>query len=193
MMGWRAGLIAAGFCAFSGVGLAQTCADVKTFDFRNATIEVAARDDGGHAGVDSFHLRDGVAFTSDDPDSPDAHDWRVNVVLDRTVHPEAQTWLRVLVLEKDHLTGSGSWYYVLAFGCRNGKVSRVFQYVSLNVSLQHLDDAEIDLHQAVRLPGDSQAEPSWHCDLVYRWSAAEHRYIRAARNCGAGAGNGNPQ
>ena len=187
----RLALVMAACSVFASVSRAQTCTDVKTFDFRNATIQVASRIVRDPSAVDSFPLRDGVAFTSDDPDSPDAHDWRVKLILDRTVHPESDTWLRVLELEKDHLTGSGSWYYVLAFDCRKGNVERVLQYGSLNMSLRHLDDTEIDLHQAVRLPEGSGGEPNWHCDVIYRWSSTDHAYGRPARNCGAGPGDAN--
>jgi hypothetical protein len=140
--------------AFSIPAWTQICADVQSFDFRNATIQTASHDEGSHRGAESFHLRKGVAFISDDPDSLKFHDWRVDLLVDRTVHPDSSTWVRVIVLVKDHLTGTGTWSYVMAFGCQKGSLVRIFEYSSEAVELKHLDDEKLELDQAALNPKD---------------------------------------
>jgi hypothetical protein len=178
------GLLA--FCLFSNSAWAQRCVDVRHFDFKNATIYTAPYDEGSHTGADSFRLRDGTAFLSEDPLSSKSHDWQVDLLDDREVHPDPTTWLHVIVLDRDHLTGTGTWYYVMAFSCNNGRLIRRFQYSSEGVSLEHLDDQTLQLYQAIWAPTDSHASPSKHQELVYKWNAKEHRYRRVSTISGKG-------
>lgn len=165
---------------------AQSCSDIRSFDFKNATIITAARDDGSRQEVDSFHFQNGKGFTSDDPDNPQEHDWQLELDSDHLVHPDPSMWLRVIEFDRDHITGTGDWYYVMAFTCRNGHLFRVFQYSSEGVSLKHLDGSNLELYDAVWALNDAHCCPSRHSEIVYQWDAGSHRYHRISMTFGNG-------
>jgi len=178
-------LAALTFSLFSNSAWAQACADVRRFDFRNATIHVGSSDKNElqtlfnepHRLALTFHLRDGVALSYDDPSAKSGTpDWKAELVLDREVHPEPSIWIHVIVLEDVHMTGTGTWNYVMAFGCDKGRLVRKFQFTSEGVSLKHLDDQTLQLYQGIWLPTD----PSRHRELIYKWDARVHQYRLAA-------------
>jgi hypothetical protein len=171
----------------SGTARAQACRDIRQFNFKNAAIPIAAPDDGGRSGPDLFHLHDGAGFLSDDPDSAQSHDWGLQLIADRLAHPDPSTWIRVIVVDKDHLTGTGDWRYVMVFGCRNGSLVSIFQYGSEGVELKHLSDQRLDLYQAVWTKDDAHCCPSRHVDIVYRWDTQQHRYRKAISVSGPGS------
>jgi hypothetical protein len=163
---------------------AQTCIDIQKFDFRNATIHIAIHDEnkatglfnGSEGMVDVFHLKGGVGFQSDDPDNAASHDWQINLVTTHLLHPDNITWVRVVELERDHLTGTGLWSYVLAFTCAQGRLRRIFQYSGQGVSLEHFDDRTLNLYQAVWSGDDSHMDPSHHRELIFSWDDQEHDF-----------------
>lgn len=178
-------------CSFSNAAWPQTCADVRQIDFRNATIHIGSLDanerktefDGPAPSPDLFRLHNGVALINQGSSTPD---WQVDLVADRVVHPDPSTWLRVVVLDKDHLTGTGTWDFILAFGCSHGSLVRLFQYSSEGVSLKHLDDQNLLIYQAIWKPEDAHCCPGSHIELSYQWSPRQHRYRRVAAVPGDG-------
>lgn len=86
----------------------------------------------------------------------------------------------MIVVDKDHLTGTGDWHYVMAFGCRNGLLVSIFQYGSEGVELRHLSGQRLDLYQAVWTKDDAHCCPSGHVDIVYKWDAQQHKYRKAS-------------
>jgi hypothetical protein len=159
---------------------AQACDDVRHFDFRDAHIQIAATDDGGNSGPAVFHLHQGIAYLSDNPESAQSHDWSINLIVDRLAHLDPAVWIRVIVLDKNHLSGTGDWHYIMAFDCRKGSLHRLFQYGSEGVTLKHLDSRGLQLYQAVWAPNDAHCCPSMHADLRYEWSRQEQRFDRTA-------------
>jgi hypothetical protein len=186
------GLLA--LCLLSNSAWAQRCVDVRHFDFKNATIRVGTYDENELQTLFNsrspfeytFHLHDGIAYLSDDPGSLKSHDWQVDLLEDREVHPDPRTWLHVIVLDRDHLTGTGTWYYVLAFSCNNGHLIRQFQFSSGGVILKSPDDQTLHLYQTIWALNDSHADPSGERELVYKWNAKEHRYRRVPTISGNG-------
>jgi hypothetical protein len=178
----RAAILIFAACLLSPSMPAQTCANIRTFDFRNATIHIAVHDTDGKTSVseskddsaESIRLHDGAGFSSDG--EAGAHDWRITSIENHLLHPDAKTWVRVIVLDKNHLTGTGDWRYIMAFTCADGSLVRLFQYGSEGVSLKHVEDRALVLYQAVWGSEDAHAEPSEHRELAYRWSATDHRY-----------------
>jgi hypothetical protein len=170
----------------SGAVRAQTCGDIRSFDFRNASIPIAAKDEGGSSGPDLFRLQNGRGFSSGDPDSAQSHDWQLDLVTDRLEQPDHLTWIRVIVVNKDHLTGTGSWQYVMAFDCQHGSLVSLFQYGSEGVELKRLSEETLVLYQAIWKKGDPHCCPSGHTVLAYRWNPSRHRYERASSKSGPG-------
>ena len=166
---------------FLNTSQAQICTDIRRFDMRNATIHMSAQDDGGKLAPPVFHLHDGV----DRIFEFGSLEWQVELDSDRTVHPDAATWLRVVMLEDVHMGGSGTLNFVLAFDCEKGRLVRLFQYGSEGIRLKHLDDRTLALDQAVPGPDDSDASPSEYCEVIYQWVARDHRYHHTGKDrCG---------
>jgi hypothetical protein len=188
-------LVALTFCLFSNSAWSQACANIRRFDFRNATIHVGSFDtnkltnlfNDSRGQALTFRLRNGIALTYDDPTSKaGTPDWQAELVMDREVHPEPSTWMRVIVLEDVHMTGTGTWRYILAFGCDKGRLVQKFQFTSEGVYLKHLDNQTLQLYQAIWLPTDSHADPSSHRQLIYKWYARVHQYRLADSTSGNG-------
>lgn len=156
---------------------AQTCSSIKQFNFRNSQIPIAAQYAGGvRSGPELFRLQDGAGFVSDDPDNPQSHDWSLDLLTDRLEHPDPATWVRVVVVDKSHLTGTGDWHYVMAFGCKDGFLTSLFQVGHEGLMLQHVTDQTLELYEMIWDKGDAHCCPSRHMDLIYKWSPQRHRY-----------------
>lgn len=174
-------LVLVAWSLFLNTSQAQICTDIRRFDMRNATIHMSAQDDGGKLAPPVFHLHDGV----DRIFEFGSLEWQVELDSDRTVHPDAATWLRVVMLEDVHMGGSGTLNFVLAFDCEKGRLVRLFQYGSEGIRLKHLDDRTLALDQAVPGPDDSDASPSEYCEVIYQWVARDHRYHHTGKDrCG---------
>jgi hypothetical protein len=170
---------------FATSALSQTCTDIRTFDFGNATIHTGTKDEnhinatafnGAFGDGETFHIVDGKGFRSDDPDNPQSHDWGITITSNHLVHPDPLTWARVLEVERDHLTGTGTIDFVLVFTCSHGRVTRIFQFSDEGVRLERFDNHDLVLDQTIWAPDDDHASPSLHRELFYRWDAKLHRY-----------------
>lgn len=163
----------------------QNCEDIRRFDFKNATIHVGKSDanelqalyNGPRGLALTYHLRDGIGLTNDFPQfNPKTADWKAELSMDREAHPEPTIWIRVIELEDDHLTGTGTWHYLLAFSCEKGHLARKFQFSAEGVFLEHLDDQTLKLGQGIWTPTDSHADPSRRRELTYKWNTRVHQY-----------------
>ena len=175
---WRYVLLACATALLANSAEAQPCTDVKHLDPRNATMRIGGHTDGGSGAEYSISLHNGVDFLSDDPASPDAHDWKVDLISDRVEHPDPATWTRVIVLDRNHLTGTGNWRYILVFGCDKGSLVLLFQYAAEGVTLEHTHGPTLRLYQAEWKTSDAHCCPSQHAELVYEWDVDGHRYRR---------------
>ncbi len=162
--------------------LAQTCSDIRKFDLKNATIHIGQHDENKASGAfngpegmkEVFRLKAGVGFQSDDPTNPLSHDWKVSLTATRFLHPEPSVWIEVIELERDHLTGTGVWSYVLAFTCTKAHLQKLFQFSGELVDLEQCDDHGLKLYQAVWTGDDSHMEPSRHRELLFSWNSHKH-------------------
>lgn len=165
---------------------AQACDEIRTFDSRNATIDLSPRDDGSRQDGESLTLQNGSAFLSDNPSSPNSHDWQVEILVDRVTHLQPSMEAHVVVLEETHLSGTGARDYVLVFGCRHGSLARLFQFSSEGVSLKHLDGGMLELYEPLWKRSDPHCCPSRHLTLRYRWDAGARQFDQVARSAGNG-------
>jgi hypothetical protein len=173
---FRLVVLASIFSVLPIAGRAQVCSDIRRFDFKNATIPIAGPDEGGFAGVRVFRLQDGTGFQSDD--SPDEHDWQLSLLSDRLEHPDQGTWVRIIEVERKHLTGTGDWHYIFAFDCARGQLETLFQYGAEGVVLEQAGDGKLVLRQAVWVGDDAHCCPSSNQQKAYLWDARRHRYNR---------------
>lgn len=173
---------------------AQNCADIRRFNFKSAAIHVVRADENELQTLFSssrdealtFRLRNGVALAYDDPAlNSKKPDWRAELVMDREVHPEPAIWIRVIGIDDDHMTGTGTWRYILAFSCEKGHLVRKFQFTSEGVALKYLDNQTLQLTQLIWAETDSHADPSGRRELTYNWDTRIHKYRLAATNPGS--------
>ncbi len=155
---------------------AQPCADVTRFDFENSEFRIGAHTDDSHHQEQSIRLRNGTGFISDNPISMKSRDWEVTLKVDRAVRVDTSMWAKVIVLDQNHLTGTGDWRYILVFGCAHGSLVRLFQHASEGMALQHTDGQTIRLYQPRWKSSDAHCCPSQHLELLYEWDVREHRY-----------------
>jgi hypothetical protein len=159
---------------------AQPCIDVTRFDFKNVELRIGGQADGSRQPERSIRLRNGVGFISDSPASLESRDWKITLKVNRVVRPDASTWAKVIVLDQNHLAGTGDWRHVLVYSCANGSLVRLFQYASEGMALEHTDGRTIRLYRAQWKSSDAHCCPSQHLELTYEWDVLEHRYRRKA-------------
>lgn len=185
----RALFVLFAICLSSNSAWPQACADIRRFDFNNVNIHVGLSDrnelrtlyNDPRGLALTFRLRNGVALTYDDPFSKSKTlDWQAELDTNREVHPEPSVWIRVIKFEDVHVTGTGTWHYIMAFGCDKGHLVRKFQFTAEGVYLKHLDDETLQLYQGIWTPTDSHADPSRHRELTYKWDVRVHQYRLAA-------------
>jgi hypothetical protein len=92
------------------------CTDIRAVDFKNTAIQYGSR---------AFASHDGVALNYDMPEVSSAPDWKAEIIRDQTVEPTAGTYIRFLLIEDDHETGSGTHIWLLGYRCSSGKLKEV--------------------------------------------------------------------
>lgn len=167
----------------------QACTDVRAVDFKNAAIrtgppgpnEAGLLLNGATPAPESFELHNGGTMLHDDPDAKPSSsaDWQIRLAVDRRVRTDEATWVRVIVLDEYHLSGTGTWEVIQAYACKRGHLLRLMQYSGLDVSLTHVSPQRVDLYQPIWKASDPQCCPTRHLELGYAWDPAEHRYRRA--------------
>jgi hypothetical protein len=109
----------------------------------------------------------------DEPDSKEC-DWKVTVDEDRNIGNDR----RLVVVSREHMTGSGAYADLTVFGCRSGKVTEVF-------TNSYLYGADIEEASADRLvlkvgkwaPADAHCCPSMEERKIYVWDKQAQKYV----------------
>jgi hypothetical protein len=94
--------------------------DITVVDFAN--MKLFLPDQGM-----KVQLKRGIGYLSEDPYARGSKDWKIAIAQDEILRPSSATTLRLLRVECDHLTGSGSWDYVFIYGSDKGGLVRIFQ------------------------------------------------------------------
>lgn len=97
-------------------------------------------------------------------------DWKTVIEQDRVLHPAGSSALRVLALNKSHLTGTGAFNYVFVFECKDGSVRKVFEATGEGVQLEQATANGIEISIGLWGSGDGHCCPSRVVQLRYSWS-----------------------
>jgi hypothetical protein len=109
----------------------------------------------------------------EDEDSPKECDWKVAINEDRNIADDR----RLIVVDSDHMTGSGEWTYVLVLGCRAGRVTALFHDVSLyGVDVEEASADKLVLKSLEWVGSDARCCPSMEERNVYVWSKDAQKY-----------------
>ncbi len=157
---------------------AAACKGVSNIDFQNNIVDWG----GGR-----LKFKDGRACTTEGllpGQNPDCDcdsgkcDWQMKVSEDRLLSPEPGWQLRLLIVEEDHLTGSGAWGRVLLYECQNHQLKTVMdQRYLYGVQFCATKDG-FKLEYGDWFPGDPRCCPSGRREDFFRWERAEHKYLR---------------
>ena len=143
------------------------CHEIDKVDLMNAELNFESK---------SLRFRDGKACTTDG-EGDSACDWEHTVTLDKLLTPEPGQAVRLIILNSNHLTGSGAWDHVLLFECKEGKVTSLFNQGYLNgVKVEELGDAEFSLLSGEWLRKDPECCPSRHKREIFRWDRKKEAF-----------------
>lgn len=154
------------------ITLAAGCTDIAKVDFANRTIVVGGN---GQAAEQVFHFRHGVALESEGVDK--RPDWRTTLTRDVMVKPEDSKGIRFLTLFRDHLSGSGSWTYLVGLACSGGRVRQVFQAGGVYMRVLDISPERVQVSKPVWKSVDPVCCPSESKRLRYAWDARKRHYL----------------
>jgi len=125
-------------------------------------------------GKTDLDLSHGTGCYSDDEDNPKHCDWKVAVVEDRKIANDR----RLIVVDSEHMTGSGAWIDVGVLGCQAGKITAILHdQFSESVDVEEATADKLVL----RFPNWTGSVASC-CPLleerrVYVWNKEDHKYV----------------
>jgi LppP/LprE lipoprotein len=169
------------------IALAAQCTDITKMDFANRTLRVTGIAQpappskspyGGPAANQTFHFRGGVSLEYEGS-SDDKPDWQTTIQQDVVVKPERSVTLRFLTLFRNHLTGSGSWTYLVGLACSSGRVQQVFQSSGMFMRVAKISPGLVQVSMPAWKPSDPACCPSAEKELRYSWDPKTHRYTLA--------------
>jgi len=102
--------------------------DINKVDLKNSKLE-------------DMSFKNGKTFTKDD-EAQSKPDWEITITKDQVFKPESKISLRVISLNRNHLTGSGSPNSFLVLQCTNNKLVAIFPLTDFNhleVSKEKID------------------------------------------------------
>ncbi len=150
-----------------------SCISVHTPDLQNANIN-------------DINFRQGKAYTSDGS-SP--KDWEHTLSTDQILKPTTNREIRLIVINSNHLTGSGARDTVIAFDCVRGTLKKIFEKKYLyGVNIKIGQDDELLLTSGEWQPTDPTCCPSKEKIETYQWNQLKGTYllkrtvIRKAKN-----------
>ena len=167
--------------------LAAQCTDIAKVDFANRTLTVVgipqaeAPSKGTFAGPavkQGFRFHHGVSleFEGRKGKKPD---WQTTIRQDVVVKPEGSRAIRFLALFRNHLTGSGSWTYLIDWECFGGRIQQVFQSSGMFMRVITISPELVQISMSVWKPADPACCPSARKELRYTWNPHTRRYTLA--------------
>jgi len=162
-------VFAAAMAVSAGDTAPSPCHDLKAVDFANMKLDIP--------GWGEVKLSDGVGYASEDPDFSESKDWKIIIGQDDIIRPSLSVTIRLLIVNCNHLTGSGAWDHVLIYCCRKGKLVRIFQEcLPSGVRIQKAND-ELTFTYAEWTKADPHCCPSLERISKYRWNQGAKTYI----------------
>ena len=126
---------------------------------------------GSSGSLDFSH---GTGCYSEDEDNPKECDWKVAVSEDRNLADDR----RLIVVESEHMTGSGGWMDLLVLGCRAGKVMALFHEIFADgVDVEEASADKLVVRFGSWVGSDADCCPSMEEHQVYVWSKQAQKYV----------------
>jgi hypothetical protein len=151
----------------SGVEIA--CSSIETVDFNNASIivgrspEVVTFKSGKACPINRFSGK---------------CDWEHTITMDKILHPNSAVTVRLLVINRNHLTGSGAWDHLNLYICKNGSVKSIFEAAYLYGAKLHLkNDMQFAIKSGQWQDKDPTCCPSREKEELFLWNSHEEKYV----------------
>ena len=113
-------------------------------------------------------------YAEEENDDSKECDWKVTIDQDRNIADDR----RLIVVDSDHMKGSGEWSDVLVLGCRAGKVTPLFHDVFLyGVDVEEASADKLVLKFGRWVGSDPRCCPSMEEHKVYVWSKEGQKYV----------------
>ncbi len=139
-----------------------SCVSIHTLDLQNANIN-------------DINFEQGKAYTSD---GSNPKDWEHTLSTDQILKPTANREIRLIVINSNHLTGSGAWDTVIAFDCVQGALNKIFEKKYLyGVKIEIRQDDELLLTSGEWQPTDPMCFPSKEKIETYQWNQFKGTYL----------------
>lgn len=121
-----------------------------------------------NAKIDRLQYTKGRACTSDN--LPDKCDWEHKITRDEIFRLSPSREVRLVVINSNHLTGSGAWDAVVVFDCVDGLMKEMFEKSHLyGERIEHTGKGELVFVSGKWAKGDPMCCPSEVRSEVYRW------------------------
>lgn len=128
-----------------------------------------------NANINDIDFRQGKAYTSDGS-SP--KDWEHTLSTDQILKPHHNKEIRLIVINSNHLTGSGAWDTVIALDCVRGTLKKIFEKKYLHgVNIKIRQDDELLLISGEWQPTDPMCCPSKEKRETYQWNQLKGTYV----------------
>ncbi len=123
----------------------------------------------------SLDFSHGTGCYAEEEDDDSEHcDWKVAIDQDRNIADDR----RLIVVDSEHMTGSGAWTDVLVLGCQAGKVTALFHDVSLyGIDVEEASADKLVLKVLKWVGSDARCCPSMEERQVYVWSKDAQKYV----------------
>lgn len=165
---------------------AQPCSNIRSVDFRNATIRTSPNDENeltglfnSSAGSQTFRFKNGVSEDFESESKSGTPDGRATIPSDSLLTPPSGLVVRLLVITWDHLTGPGAHSYVLGFVCQHHAVQQVFQFSAEYGPDFHIDpDGQLVIKQSIWGKHDPHCCPLQSRTVYYAWDVGKQRFKR---------------
>jgi hypothetical protein len=150
-----------------------TCDRIEEMDFNEAALSFGAQ---------PLRFRNGKACTSDQAIA-DGCDWQHTITVDQTLVPTPGQTIRLIVINSNHLTGSGAWDHVFFFRCRNGRaVSEFSESYRYGVKIEKRSNTELRLVSGEWLKGDPDCCPSRQKTEIFRWDSKKNAFAMSTKS-----------
>jgi hypothetical protein len=166
------------------IASAAECIDISKVDFANRALVVGGVQQAvtpgestlsGRAAKQVFRFRHGVSLEYEGGNNKKP-DWRTTIQHDVVVRPEGSRTVRFLTLFRNHLTGSGSWTYLVGLACSGGRIQQVFQSSGVFMRVAKITPKLVQISMPLWKPSDPACCPSARKELPYTWDERTHRY-----------------
>jgi hypothetical protein len=156
------------------------CTDISSIDFKNSDI-VLEDDIPLHFKNGKFTEFGDVFFDNGKETvlegAPHTPEWEDNFTDDFILRPIQDVTIRVLVITRDHVGGTGTGTYSVAYVCDRGRLKRVHKESHDGGGFQKISESQVSITYGVWKEKDPHCCPSMTRKDTYTWSLEKGIFV----------------